>query len=169
MSSTPHPLPPLRSPVISLIPCYTLPNKRRNIYNLKWYPENYCYVQFVRDSTISYPQNFNTMSSYPCTKCPIAVRNSTTQFPHPRTPTSRNKKASYPFSKTKSLISQISISSSCSSFSHRSKADTLNQCLAETRTYNAIPEDKYPTMSEIMEASRAQNLDLQLQKLWPFF
>ncbi|XP_009760144.1 uncharacterized protein [Nicotiana sylvestris] len=109
------------------------------------------------------------MSSYPCTKCPIAVRNSTIQSPHPRTPTSRNKKASYPFSKTKSLISQISLSSSCSSFSHQSKADNLNQCLAETRTYSSISEDKYPTMSEIMEASRAQNLDLQLQKLGPFF
>ncbi|OIT08599.1 PREDICTED: uncharacterized protein LOC109230893 [Nicotiana attenuata] len=93
------------------------------------------------------------MSSYLCTKCPTALRNSTTKFPYPETPTSRKQVSCYPFIiKSKPLISQISLSSSSS-----------------TRTYSASAEDEYPTMSEIMEASRAQNLDLQLQKLGPFF
>ncbi|MCD7451145.1 hypothetical protein HAX54_009770 [Datura stramonium] len=93
------------------------------------------------------------MSSYPCTKCPISIRNSTTQFPHPRTPTSTKQKISY----RKSLISQISLSSG-SSLSHQ-----------RTRTNSASSQDNFPTMSEIMEASRSQNLDLQLKTLGPFF
>lgn len=93
------------------------------------------------------------MSSYPCTKWPFSTRNSTTQFPHPRTPTSTKHKISYP----KSLISQISRSSS-SSLSHQ-----------KTRTNSVNFVDNFPTMSEIMDASRSQNLDLQLKTLGPFF
>ncbi|KAM3291427.1 hypothetical protein P3S67_019716 [Capsicum chacoense] len=80
------------------------------------------------------------MSSYPCSKCPISMRNSTTQFPHP---TSTKQRICYP----KSIVSQIS---------SRTNSTTSS-------------EDNFPTMSEIMEASRSQNVDLQLGTLGPFF